>query len=320
MTGGTGGSGVSDSMAEASGAVGGVGPGGEGSSVPDSTVEASGAAADTSDSTAEVGAAVAGAWSGAIGLVFVLVIWAYVVARMFTLTMDPDLRAWYATGLGAFLVVQLVVLLRRGLPGGLLHLAFALQCAIVLLLLALEPERDFVTVLFVAQCYQAATVFTARARLAWVAALVSLIGVSLVTELGPLRGLSLALVPMAAGVVVATYVVVSRELEAARATSQRTVGDLQAAQRQLELCAGQADELAAIEARSRVARDLDESVSRTLSDVLEVARSTRHLGDKRDEVAPELERLQALTQQALAQMRRIIAELRPQPADATGES
>jgi signal transduction histidine kinase len=293
--------------------------GGAVAGVPEPNTEANGAVIGAPGPNIEASGAVIGAQSSLVGLVLVLVIWAYVVARTVVQTTDSDLRLWYAVGFGIFLAVQLVVLLRRDLSTGLLHLLFMAQSAIVLSLFTLEPERDFVPLLFVALCYQAATVFTARTRLVWVSALVALTGASLVTQLGPLRGLSLALVPMAAGVVLATYVVVRRELEAARVASQRMVGDLQAAHRQLEIYAGQADELAAIEARSRVARELEESVSRTLSDVLAVARSTQRLRDKPDEAGPELERLQALTQQALAQMRRIIAELRPAPADAAEE-
>lgn len=92
------------------------------------------------------------------------------------------------------------------------------------------------------------------------------------------------------------------------------VTDLQAAQQQLQVCAGQVDELAAIEERSRLARELQESVSQTLLTALAVSASTRDLLDDPDSAAVCLERLQSLTQQALGRMRDIIRELRP-PAD-----
>ena len=89
------------------------------------------------------------------------------------------------------------------------------------------------------------------------------------------------------------------------------VADLQAAQEQLQVYADQVDELAAIEERSRLARELQSSVSGTLAIALEAsaaARASLHDPDRR---RSQLERLQAMTQQALAQMRRIIGELRP---------
>ena len=255
-----------------------------------------------------------------VGLIAMVVIWAAVVARLFTFPMAPDLRPWYVAGLVAFLLIQLVVLLRPPRSAGLLHLAFAFQAAIVLVLLALNPQRDFLTALLALQCYPAALVFRARIRVVWVALLVTLIGASLVLQLGVLHGLALALVPMAAGIVLSTYPVESRELQAAQAGSERMVADLQAAQQELQLYAGQVDELAAIEQRSRLARELQESVSDTLASVLNVSASARELLDDPDAAALKLEHLQALTQQALAQMRRIISELRPVTADTPSEA
>ena len=92
------------------------------------------------------------------------------------------------------------------------------------------------------------------------------------------------------------------------------VADLQVAQEQLQVYAGQVDELAAIEERARLARELEASVSGTLASVLAASASTRESLDDPDSAGPQLERLQALTQQALAQMREIIDELRPRRA------
>ena len=96
------------------------------------------------------------------------------------------------------------------------------------------------------------------------------------------------------------------------------VADLQQVRRRLETYAGQVEELAAIEERSRVALGLEASVSATLDEVLDTARAVRDARGEPEEASGLLERLQALAQQALAQMRRVIAELRP-PADAAVE-
>lgn len=258
-------------------------------------------------------------------LIALVAVWAAVLVRALTLPAEPGVQVAYAAGLSAFLLILLVVLLRRPGSSSFLHAACALQTAIVLVLLALNPERDFLTVLLLPLCYQAAFVFSARMRVAWVATLVTLIGASLILELGLLRGLALSLVPMAAGIVLSTYAVVSAELEAARARSERMVSDLQTAQRRLRDYAAQVDELAAIEERSRLARALQASVSETLASALAVSASARQRLDDPDSAAPQLEQLQALAQQALAQMRRIITELRPAPAagpagDASGAS
>jgi signal transduction histidine kinase len=247
---------------------------------------------------------------GRIVTVSLFVLWGAVVARTLGFA-DVDEWPLYLAGSIAFLVVMVLVLFRRPAPAPLLHVAFALQAAIVLLLLAIDPDRDFLTVLFVLQCYQAAVVFPRTPRLLWVAALVTLIGASLVLQLGPLRGFSLALVSMAAGVVLATYVVAEREMAAEEAASERMVTDLRAVQERLRAYAGQADELAAIEQRSQVAAELRASVSATLTRTLQASVEAREALGGPDGAAPQLARLQDLTAEALAKMRAIIAELRP---------
>ncbi len=214
-------------------------------------------------------------------------------------------------GYAAFLVILLVVALRSPLPAPLLHVAMIVQAAVVLVLLAIDPDRDFITVLFVLQCYQAASAFSALPRTIWLVTLVCLIGGSLVLELGLVRGLALGLVPMAAGVVLAMLVAANRDLNERRAAAERLVADLRSAQRRLQAYAGQADELAALEQRARVAQELERSVSGTLAAAVAASAAARGALGRPELARAQLERLQALTTQALAQMRRIITELRP---------
>ncbi len=251
------------------------------------------------------------------GLVVVTVAWAAVLVRALSLTSDSRLRLAYLVGMSVFLVMLLVVIVRRPRAIPALHVVLAAQVAIVLVLLALDPDHDFVTTLLVLECYQVAIALAGNARLVWVVFLVATIGCSLVLELGPIHGLALALIPMAAGVVLAMFAVAGRELEVARATSAGMVADLEAARQRLQDYAGQVDELAAIEERSWLAGELQESVSGELTSALEASASARGRLDDAEAAAAQLERLQALAQEALAQMRRIIAELRPAAASGT---
>ena len=205
----------------------------------------------------------------------------------------------------AFLALLVVVLVRRPRVSPVLHVVLAAQVGIMLVLLSLDPAHDFVTALLVLECYEAAVVLRDSARLVWVGSLlVTTIGCSLVLEIGPLHGLALALVPMAAGVVLAMFAVVGQELELARATSARMVTDLETARERLQDYAGQVDELAAIEQRARLAGDLQASVSGTLTEVLDASAGARaRLGDRGAiagtgegaTVADQLERLETLT-------------------------
>ncbi|MEE4276689.1 MAG: histidine kinase [Thermoleophilia bacterium] len=278
------------------------------------------------------GIAGGGGRPGRLGSIVALVVWATVVVRVFATDPPAHLIPWYAGGLLVFAAVQIFVLWRPALPVALLYVAFGLQAAVVLVMLAFNPNVDFLTALLALEAYQAAVLFSGRTRYVWVGLLLGLIAVALVLGLGVLEGLALAFVPMAVGLVLAMFAVASRDLEAARAASERMVADLREAHASLEAYAGQVEELAAIEERARVAQELEASVSATLDEVLAATRAVREASGAADEpsavpdaadAAPDLaraapdeasaalERLQALTQEALAQMRRIIAELRP---------
>ncbi|OGO40580.1 MAG: hypothetical protein A2Z04_07205 [Chloroflexi bacterium RBG_16_57_9] len=138
--------------------------------------------------------------------------------------------------------------------------------------------------------------------------------------LEPVRGLALGLLPAAVGIVLAAFVAVNAEIETARTQSEALLGEVQARQRQLQAYAGQVEELAALEERNRLARELHDSVSQTMFSIILHSRSTQILLERNPaRVKPQLEQLQALTQQALAEMRSLIAQLRPK-SDQLGHS
>jgi signal transduction histidine kinase len=120
------------------------------------------------------------------------------------------------------------------------------------------------------------------------------------------------IVPAVACVILPAYVIAHQEIEAARLESQRLLEELQAAQRRLQAYAAQAEELAAVEARNRLARELHDSVSQTLFSLSLNARAARvYLERDPTKLRPQLERLQALAQAALNEIRGLIEHLRP---------
>ena len=247
-----------------------------------------------------------------IGAIALYLVFIAETARALVSTTDRALWPWYLGLHSAFIVLFTVVLWRQRLPVGLLHGYFVLQSAILLALLALNPELDFETALFVLLCYQAALVFAGPTRWFWTGVFVLLTGGSLMFFLGPLRGLALGLTTMVVGFIIPAYVIANRETEAARIASQMVLGELEETHRQLQAYAGQVEELAAMEERNRLARELHDSVSQTMFSLLLATRSTQILLERDpSRVRSQLEQLQGLTQDALAQMRSLIAELRP---------
>jgi len=196
------------------------------------------------------------------------------------------------------------------------HLYFASQSLIVLYLLIPWPGMDFINVLLVLLCFQAPLIFTGLARWIWVGLLLLTIILSLALLLG-MSGLAIASLPGTAGIIISSYVVISQELEAGRRQRETLLSELQAANRQLTLQANQVEELAAIQERSRLARELHDSVAQTMFSINLHSRAARILLERDPErLRPQLEQLQALTQEALLEMRSLIADLRPRPAGA----
>lgn len=249
------------------------------------------------------------------GVVIIYLFFIAVVARTLALAVIAPRLPWYLGLETVFLVFLTVVLLRPAMPRYWVFLYLTVQTIIILVLLSFRPQFDFVTVLFVILSYQAANIFPNQTRWIWVGLFVLLTGGSLIYYLGPAVGLEKALFPMAACIIIASYETANQEIEAARAESQEMLRSLQETHRQLELHASQVEELAVIEERNRIARELHDSVSQTMFSILLNVRSSQiYLQREPGRVRPQLELILSLTQNALAQMRSLITHLRsPKP-------
>ena len=248
------------------------------------------------------------------GAIAAYLIYAAVVARTLALT-EPEIREllpWYLGLFSVYLVLFTAVLWRPGLRPAWLHLYFFIQSIIVLALLSLPTHLDFLTTPFVLLSFQAGLVFAGWTRSLWIGMFVLLTGGSLAFYLGVLRGLALGLIPMAGCVVYPAYLTVSHEIEKARAQSQAMLGELQETHRQLQAYADRVEELAAMEERNRLARQLHDSVSQTMFSIILNIRSAQILLERDPaRIRRQLEQLQELTQNVLDDMRSLIAKLRP---------
>ncbi len=244
-------------------------------------------------------------------LVAILCVAVVALAARAIVAADPGMRWWYA-GLHAAYLASFLAAWTLGRSPRLAHVVFALQCALVLVLLSLDTGADFVTALFVPLCYQAVVVLSGRSRWVWVAVFVALIGGSLAAARGPLEGLALGLTSMAIGIVLPASYVAATEIAAARRRSTLALTELQATNERLKAYAGEVAELAALDERDRLARELHDSVSQTMFSIQLTAQSARLLLDRDAGRAREqMARLESLTQSALGQMRTLIADLRP---------
>jgi signal transduction histidine kinase len=233
-------------------------------------------------------------------------------ARTLFAVEDDGLLPWYLALFAVFFVLFTLVWVKPRMHPLLLHLILVIQCGAILVLLALDPELDYVTAFLVLLSYQAAVVFAGRVRWVWAAVLVALIGVSLMVFYGPAEGLGLGLTAMAVALAFAALAVASQDIEEARVESREMVAELEATNRQLEKYAAEVSELAAVEERNRLARELHDSVSQSMFGIQLATRSAQIMLEKQPEAVPaQLAQLRELTQEALVRMRGLISELRP---------
>jgi signal transduction histidine kinase len=126
------------------------------------------------------------------------------------------------------------------------------------------------------------------------------------------EGIALLLLNIATGTFLISYDFLYLRTQADQAESQRLLTDLQSAHQELQEQAAQTEELAAARERNRLARELHDSVSQIIFSLTLTSQSARLLLERDPSRARrEIEHLQAMTSSALAQLRSLIAELRP---------
>jgi signal transduction histidine kinase len=248
-----------------------------------------------------------------VGVIPLYMACAAIILRVLTYSYSkyPVIFPWYLGLILAFLFLFLWVTFRPRQPLWVLHAIYLVQSIIILCLVSLPPHLDIITALFTLLCYQMALVIEGRSRWLWCVIFCSLILISLVVWKGWILGLALALIPIAGSIVILSYVIANRQEQQARKQSDAILAELQEKNKQLQEYSSQAEQIAAIEERNRLARELHDSVSQTIFSIVLNVRSTQILmAQQPEKVRPQLEQLHLLAQEALAEMRSLITQLR----------
>jgi signal transduction histidine kinase len=224
---------------------------------------------------------------------------------------DPFL--WPVSGLLAVSFLLMVIepwLFRRSRFYTYLYLA--VQTGLVIILAILPPLNDYFASLFFSLTLQAMNILPVRIGFRWTSAFAAVMGVFMIHALGWAVGSPLILIYAGAYFFFGSYAAFIRQAEDAHHENQRLLGELQTAHQQLYIYTAQAEELAVVQERNRLARSLHDSVSQTVFSMTMMAEAARILFD-RDPVqaASQLGKLQALAKSALAEMRSLIFDLRP---------
>jgi signal transduction histidine kinase len=183
-------------------------------------------------------------------------------------------------------------------------LYFGVQVLILGLLFLLGSDtRDAFNFLFIILCVHIAVVSTARAAVLWIAICFTVESLIILATSGT-DGLYAIVFYLSAFVVSGFFGFTIQQAERARDHNQRLVEELQATQRKLQ-------ELAVVEERNRLARDLHDSVKQqvfAISMQLSAARASLQEDDK---AYPSVAQAEKLAQQAGAELTTLIHQLRP---------
>ena len=193
------------------------------------------------------------------------------------------------------------------------HLYLVFQTGLVLLASLFHFELDFFALLYLPLCGQAMFFLPRREGLAWLGALIAVTAVGQVIQFGGLEGLSFTLLYAAGLVFVAVLVSMILRANEARRRSDQLLTELQSAHDQLQSYANQAEELAVANERTRLARDLHDSVAQTLYGLtLQAEAASRKLAAGQPKaVEAHLALIREDARQTLQETRLLIFELRP---------
>jgi signal transduction histidine kinase len=243
----------------------------------------------------------------------------------------PSRRAILCLLAAFFLLLAIAPWLARRSPR-YMHLFLALQTCILVALTIVTTIEDFSAIPFMSLILIAMTIFPPRIAFRWIGAFIFILLVSMMAYgfsyhgINPewilLNALLYITIYLAAGAVMAALrelEIARNEAEAARKESEELLAELQVAHQQLQAYTGQAEELAVVAERNRLARNLHDSVSQTVFSMTLSAEAVRILLDRdAARAASELEKLQALAKSALAEMRSLVFELRPTAVSEQG--
>jgi signal transduction histidine kinase len=192
------------------------------------------------------------------------------------------------------------------------HLYLGIQSTLVIIAMLLHFELDFFALLFLPLGGQAMFLLPRKAAFAWIVVFAIAMTTGQYIQFRFPHALSYTFLYLAGLFFVASFSNLMMRSNEARLQSDRILDELQQTHRQLQEYAGQADELATVKERNRLARELHDSVVQTLYGLtLQAEAASRLLSSgKTNEVAEYLREMRESSQQTLQETRLLIYELR----------
>jgi signal transduction histidine kinase len=199
-------------------------------------------------------------------------------------------------------------------PGVWLRVFYMLlQSGLVVGLLLVPPTLDYFGLLFVPLSMQAVFFFGPRLWLLWIGLFfLAMAGPMLIHENGWVFGLTMTVLNTGYCLLFSGYARQVQRAEAVQKHNQDLLGELQVAHRRLQGYALQVEGLAAERERSRLARELHDSVTQTVFSMNLTVQSARLLlAREPNRATGQLLRLEELAASAMGEIQDLVSQLRP---------
>lgn len=200
------------------------------------------------------------------------------------------------------------------------HAYLLFQTALVFLASLLYYELDFFALLYLPLAGQAMLALSRRPAFTWVGILIAFTFVGQAIQFGGWAGVPFSLLYVAGLLFIAAFSQLMIQADTSRREAEKLLAELHEAHRQLQVYAGQAEELATARERNRLARELHDSVAQTLYGLtLQSEAASRKLSDgELGTVADRLIEIRQGALQSLQETRLLIYELRPPILEEVG--
>jgi signal transduction histidine kinase len=195
-----------------------------------------------------------------------------------------------------------------------------IQTGLVMGMMLTIPSMDFLPSLFLPLSFLAVIFMGRRRGFLWISAFILLMaGPLLVGWEWQLPGIAILVINGIACFFVGSYAHLIQRAQQAQTTNQELLSEVQVAYRKLQDHAAQVEELAILQERRRMARELHDSVTQTIFSINLTVQAARLLTDKDpDQVRGQLERVQELAHSAMGEIQVLVEQLRPRTLTADG--
>ncbi len=187
-----------------------------------------------------------------------------------------------------------------------------LQTVLIALLIQTKPTQDYYALLFLTLGPLATRYLPAGRDLIWLGVFSVVITGSLLLAFGVSGGVTYFPIYVMGIVILSFYGRATRRAEEAKKESERLLGELRDANVKLRAYAEQAEEVAVMHERNRLARELHDAATQTVFSITLTAQAARMACEQDPSRLPELlDRIQESGADALAEMRGLVSGLRP---------